>query len=93
MPKEYIEREAVLYHKWKVRSYDPSDPDPVTEVVSVSSIMQIPAADVVEVKHGIWTWDRLRESYRCSTCSAYNADRTAFCPNCVAKLKGENNNG
>ena len=46
---EYIERDKVLSHKWKVRSYDPSDPDPVTEVVSVSSIMCIPAADVVEV--------------------------------------------
>lgn len=49
MPKEYIERDKVLSHKWEVRSFDPSDPDPVTEVVSVSSIMQIPAADVVEL--------------------------------------------
>lgn len=47
--KEYIERDMVLSHKWEVRSYDPSDPDPVTEVVSVSSIMRIPAADVVPV--------------------------------------------
>ena len=46
---EYIERDMVLSHKWKARSYDPSDPDPVTEVVSVSSIMRIPAADVVEI--------------------------------------------
>lgn len=46
---EYISRDKVLSHKWEVRSYDPSDPDPVTEVVSVSSIMCIPAADVVEV--------------------------------------------
>lgn len=49
MAKEYIERDKVLYHKWEVRSYDPSDPDPVTEVVSVSSIMCVPAADVVGV--------------------------------------------
>lgn len=46
---EYIERDMVLSHKWEVRSYDPSDPDPVTEVVSVSSIMRVPAADVVEL--------------------------------------------
>lgn len=60
MAKEYIERDKVLSHKWEVRSYDPSDPDPVTEVVSVSSIMRIPAADVVAVA-------------RCRECKHYNA--------------------
>lgn len=47
--KEYIERDEILSHKWKVRVYDPNDPDPVNEVVSVSTILCIPAADVVEV--------------------------------------------
>lgn len=46
---KYISREAVLAHKWEVRVCDPNDPDPVSEVVSVSSILRIPAADVVEV--------------------------------------------
>ena len=46
---EYISREAVLAHKWEVRVCDQNDPDPVSEVVSVSSILRIPAADVVEV--------------------------------------------
>ena len=65
---EYIERDVVLSHKWKVRSYDLSDPDPVTEVVSVSSIMCIPAADVVERPHWIPVTERLPEKRKWVLC-------------------------
>ena len=50
-------------------------------------IAEAPAADVAPVRRGRWEWDSLRESYRCSACAAYNADRTAYCPNCGADLR------
>lgn len=94
MAKEYIERDMVLSHKWEVRSYDPSDPDPVTEVVSVSSVMCIPAADVVEVRHGRWInerWEGLSSfSAECSLCGKRTLAyfHYFFCPNCGAKMDG-----
>lgn len=85
---EYIERDVVLSHKWKVRSYDPSDPDPVTEVVSVSSIMQIPAADVVEVRYGWWITRHKWDYFVCSCCSHETNNATNYCPKCGAKMDG-----
>lgn len=49
--------------------------------------MPLPEPPKGEVRHGRWEWDRLREAYRCSCCDNYNADRTAFCPNCGADLR------
>ena len=86
---EYIERDMVLSHKWKVRSYDPSDPDPVTEVVSVSSIMQIPAADVAPVRRGRWIKDGEDGPVYCSECGEeheWGDYRATYCDTCGAKM-------
>lgn len=77
MVGDYISREAAI------RALHA----PAINAVLSSVIRRVPAADVVEVRHGSWTWDRVRESYRCSRCDNYNADRTAYCPNCGAKME------
>lgn len=63
-------------------------------------INEVPAADVVEVKHGKWIryheadfgWDEW--GYRCSNCEWEVEDRDIkfpmnFCPCCGAKMDGE----
>ncbi len=92
MAKEYIERDMVLSHKWEVRVYDPSDPDPVTEVVSVSSVMRIPAADVAPVRHGTWIkadeQPYFRKHYHakvCSECGKRKDGKWLYCPYCGSK--------
>ena len=97
MPKEYIERDVVLSNKWEVWSYDPSDPDPVTEVVSVSSVMHIPAADVAPVRHGRWhrfmkgsgqSGNTLicSDAFQCTVCKESFWNKSNYCPNCGAKM-------
>ncbi len=59
------------------------------------NIKQIPAADVVEVKHGEWTekqipldWcdDDVDIVYECSICKAEEPYTSTYCPNCGAKM-------
>jgi hypothetical protein len=80
MVGDYISREAAI------RALQPTHAPAINEVLA-SVLRRVPAADVVEVRHGRWEWDRLREAYRCSCCDNYNADRTAYCPNCGADLR------
>lgn len=50
-----------------------------------------PTADVVEVIHGYWGTDKYRlERSICSICGAvYEGDGGNYCPNCGAKMDGE----
>lgn len=90
---EYIEREAVVKLReefWKDRcDY---------MAVRVTSIMNIPAADVVEVRHGRWEWSKPfgQYGYYCSLCKAgfvdsENAEWIAkshdYCPHCGADMR------
>lgn len=68
-------------------------------------IKELPAADVEEVKHGKWNgWhgdklvdidDNGDDMYRhyhyntCSECGRGNAIKSAYCPNCGAKMGAE----
>lgn len=72
-------------------------------------IAEIPAADVVEVKHGKWEYDPDGNdwglgAWRCSLCQCKNDNLgmgkhinpyqfagSKYCPNCGAKMGGENN--
>ena len=69
-------------------------------VVLKKDIKELPAADVVEQKHGKWirTIEELGESWMCSECleefiPADSMDEfinyVHFCPNCGAKMDGE----
>ena len=58
--------------------------------IYIKSINNIPSADVVEVRHGRWTG----KTYKCSLCGKWvdplqgDADMN-YCPNCGAKMDGE----
>lgn len=62
----------------------------------IDLIDQIPAADVVEVRHGRWEWYDLTISfryinrgYRCSVCGHKEDDEPNYCPHCGAKMDKE----
>lgn len=82
---EYIERETLL---------NAIDKLPVADMCFfegdvVDMAMAIPAADVVEVKHGEWIGSSF--DMACSACGIYQSfhvGRTNYCPNCGAKMKG-----
>lgn len=66
----------------------------------VRLIKEAPAADVMEVKRGEWTYDADCECFVCSKCvnSALNNYRllstpSNFCPHCGAKMDAKNKGG
>jgi hypothetical protein len=90
--KEYIEKEAArdlmeqaLADEWEIQYAD-------------DRLDEIPAADVVEVRHGRWEPDEFWRNHDidycvCSACQKYwihNGDQYDFnyCPNCGAKMDG-----
>ena len=91
--KEYIERAAVhdlvkILPKYHMFSYDRTEgmigihPDDVDFGVD-----KIPAADVVEVRHGRWI---KHEGYdECEACRAKVICGYNYCPNCGARMDKE----
>jgi len=64
--------------------------DRADEVDSViKAIAEMPAADVVEVKHGEWVGYNF--DFYCSNCNRYHTVRSNFCPHCGADMRGEQN--
>ena len=61
------------------------------------SLLKIPTADVVEVKHGKWISVEGDVIFKCSNCEAEvktswdyeNEDMFRYCPCCGAKMGGE----
>ncbi len=91
MAKEYIERKVVL----KKNMY--GNANPITHRTYAEELIKsIPAADVVEVKHGEWTYqinsgERLGGTdatydYQCSVCNQLALENSNYCPNCGAKM-------
>ena len=86
--KEYIEREATLRNLADDLPYKGS----VKRV-----LMQAPAADVVEVKHGEWVFehDPIKDPKKyfirivCSCCGLKTGEVSNYCPKCGAKMDGE----
>ena len=91
MAKEYIERETLLH---KIRWASSAEE-------AVMSVRRIPAADVVEVRHGKWIQPHWKNSNYCCNCSEcggeamhreYHWDKNGIypiCPNCGAKIDKE----
>ena len=85
---EYIEREAT---KQKI-----GDLHFQNYGIAITAIMEMPTADVVEVKHGEWhlLYNCANEGVYCSVChkKVYKTDyanqkiKSPFCPNCGAKM-------
>ena len=96
MPKEYIEREALLNEIEEKRPLNWTDTEAeITEQLDYDTFENLvksqPTADVQEVRHGKWLPTRHPDQKRCSVCDVisfialypciYKAD---YCPNCGA---------
>lgn len=88
---EYIERKAIL----KRNIY--GNANPITyRTYAEELIKSMPAADVVEVKHGKWIKDPYRSYWECSLCNGpapvdckkEKFYQSEFCPTCGAKMDG-----
>lgn len=77
-------------------------PDDVVELYE--ELQAIPAADVVEVRHGRWEerivddpldpYGFFKKRWYCSSCGRYQTyGTTAFCPCCGARMDGGVNDG
>lgn len=94
---EYISREAVM-QKFAdhVKRSNNSDFAPTpTWNQAVQIVEDIPAADVVEVRHGRWKHQPGGDSefdagdfFRCDRCGSASWEDTDYCPNCGAKMDG-----
>ena len=91
MSKEYIEREAVLNEQMEICHWDGLN-DSYDDFVAVKDILAIPAADVVEVRHGEWRYgDKYKTCSLCGATTLMYSSGTAYwnyCPNCGAKMDG-----
>ena len=86
---EYIKREAVI------EAIMSEPPDAHYPQWYVDKIKSIPAADVVEVRHGRWINTHSDSEFvQCSLCKypVYAAwSVTSYCGSCGAYMRGENN--
>ncbi len=106
MSKEYIEREAVAnaVKKWLGMAKCPyitgsyNQGEIAAYETALDEIITIPAADVVEVRHGRWIKiEGLSSDYCCSECNKQwwtpFPEEMHYCPNCGAKMDGERKGG
>lgn len=99
MPKEYIEREAAKerLRMWITDCVLDGDNDAADCFRGCIDLLDsIPAADVVEVRHG--RWEKHGSKWQCTGCKVLmSIDGTPqenllyYCPNCGAYMMGENN--
>ena len=96
--KEYIERDAILGHKRKMRGFDLCE-EFWDEAVLCEVIEKLPVADVAPVVHGEWIANRggpFILGHECSLCGYYDEqvsnrlNPTPYCPKCGAKMDGGN---
>lgn len=93
MPKKYIELDAAL----AALGEEPCEWVDYSEAQTqehndwechYNAISAIPAADVVEVRHGRWLESNNGPMQKCSVCGATGWDGFYYCPNCGAKMDG-----
>lgn len=95
--KEYIEREAAieLCRKHSEATFNlTGEPVLIIKPDYVSVLRSIPAADVVEVRHGRWErvdYGNGLYNYHCSSCRHIPREniRSNYCPNCGADMRAE----
>lgn len=92
MQREYIERKALIAR------YDAEHVGPPGRAREL--MVTAPAADVAPVRHGRWlTWEEQFPAHIpskksglgvfCSTCHKHADNMYDYCPNCGAKMDGE----
>lgn len=88
---EYIERESLKQYLLGKGFYP---------AIVKGALKSLPAADVVEVRHGEWLehiekpeWldDDVEIYYECSVCGCNNFGKSPYCPSCGADMRGEKN--
>ncbi len=103
--KEYIEREAAISYIKDNQCKHCSDIGlcgKCAVLTAVKLFESIPAADVVEVRHGKWVVSRTDFGWNCSEFPTHckctlcgrevpYQDRDNYCPNCGAKMDGGEN--
>lgn len=90
-------KKQIADFKRAVNSVEPMNSDYLTGYISALSVVEgaiaeKPAADVAPVRHGHWIECNYGLTFECSECkypTEYNL--TDYCPNCGAKMDGENN--
>ena len=90
---DYIDRDAVCYQLEKQATVD-GQPRAIRRARRI--VAEFPAADVVERKRGEWA--RMNElDYRCSVCNKRTFINRyplyAYCPNCGADMREEQDDG
>lgn len=94
----YIERDIFINNELipLVKTLDLCHPKQKKGVLmAISKLKEAPAADVVEVRHGEWVYNRGQAfgepCYFCSLCIDGGSDngRDNYCPNCGAKMDGK----
>ena len=100
---EYIEREVISE---EIRKYYYKNPPNFSYGEGFDrgldraqrAILNAPAADVAQVRHGRWEWDT-EDIYRCSNCAEKSHVKEVmghpewdYCPNCGAKMDGGDGN-
>ena len=91
--KEYIEREEAIFEFETNGSNFVYGKKACNAIIS--RLKAIPAADVVEVKHGRWIYNNMG-GWKCSECNnqapfwcmASTQNLSDYCPNCGAKMDG-----
>lgn len=91
MPK-YINTEQIEQYLHREEFGTPDERwRPESEFAAI--VDSIPAADVVEVKHGVWIIEDSEyepwETYICPFCNAAFGYKLNFCGNCGADMRGE----
>ena len=92
---EYIDREKLLERMKYYFEHTGGDAH-YTYGVAMREIENAPVEDVIPVVHGEWKVTALKispalirtGSPHCSVCGKSSPCRTAFCPNCFAKMDG-----
>lgn len=82
--KEYIERWALIADYDRVHKGEAGG--------ARKLMVDAPTADVVEVRHGEWSYyyDDGVKRCKCSECiTSYGCMDTPYCPNCGAKMDGK----
>ena len=93
---EYIEREAVLakQHTSHVKS-DRGCVDYYHRCIDSGDVEEIPAADVVPVRHGRWepltmsTDNGMEVLWVHAECGCERYEKSNYCPNCGARMDGD----
>lgn len=92
---EYVDREKLLERMKYYFEHTGGDAH-YTYGVAMREIENAPAEEVLPVVHGEWKVTVLEDHYgvvrtgspHCSVCGKTSPCRTAFCPNCFAKMDG-----